>query len=285
MSESLLAQQVLEAVEYVRARTRHAPKVGVVLGSGLGTLADSVSNADVIPYEEIPNFPRSTVPGHSGRLVIGGFGDLRVMVMQGRVHYYEGYPMARVTFPVRLMQSLGLETLIVTNASGGVRPGLRAGDLMAIVDHINFAGMAGHNPLRGPNDERWGERFPAMDRAYDAELLQLLREVARERNIALEEGVYAMVSGPSYETPAEVRFLRTIGADAVGMSTAPEVTVARHAGMRVAGVSVITNVAVDELRPPQVSCGRELHEEVLEAGQQAVPKLAALVEGLLHRLG
>jgi purine-nucleoside phosphorylase len=270
------------AADYVRAHTRHSPRVGLVLGSGLSLLADRVEQADCLDYAAIPHFPRSTVVGHSGRLVLGQLGGAQVLVMQGRVHYYEGYSMAQVTMPIRLMQLLGVQILIVTNASGGIRQDWRVGDLMAITDHLNLVGLAGQHPLRGPNDDRFGPRFPDMSRAYDARLLQLLRAQAQARNIVLREGVYAMVSGPSYETPAEVRYLRTVGADAVGMSTVPEVIVARHGGMRVAGISLISNISVDML--PATDEQKVSHQDVLLAGQRAVPVLAELIEALLRHL-
>ncbi|MCD6519424.1 MAG: purine-nucleoside phosphorylase, partial [Anaerolineae bacterium] len=234
-----------------------------------------------IPYTQIPHFPRSTVEGHSGRLVLGWLGGMQVLMMQGRAHYYEGYSLAQITLPIRAMQMMGIDILIVTNAAGGLRKDFQPGDLMAIVDHLNLVGMAGHNPLRGPNDERFGPRFPDMSRAYDPELLDLLRAEAKEQNIPLREGIYAMVAGPSFETPAEVRFLRSIGADAVGMSTVPEVIVARHGGMRVLGISLISNIAQDSLHPTGEGPS---HKEVLQAGRRAVPRLASLLEGFLRRL-
>ena len=274
-------EKAVEAAEMVRARTRYRPQVGLILGSGLGPLAERVLVPDIIPYEDIPYFPRSTVAGHSGRLVLGHLGGIEVLMMQGRVHYYEGYSPAEITFPIRIMQVMGVRTLIVTNAAGGIRPGFKAGDLMAIADHINLAGMAGHNPLCGPNDSSFGPRFPNMTCAYDPGLLDLLGVEAKAQNVSIQTGVYAMVGGPSFETPAEVRFLRSIGADAVGMSTAPEVTVARHGGMRVLGISLITNIAIDSLVQPMEETS---HDQVLEVGRQAAPTLAALVEGVLGRL-
>jgi len=274
-------ETVIEAVEYIRSHTRHKPEVGVVLGSGLSALADRVADADVISYDDVPHFVPSTVPGHVGRLVIGVLGGVRVLLMQGRTHFYEGYSTAQVSLPVRVMQYLGVGALIVTNAAGGIHPEFASGDLMVINDHINLVGMAGQNPLRGPNEADFGVRFPSMAPAYDPALVTLAEEVAREQGITLRRGVYVMVAGPSYETPAEIRFLRTIGADAVGMSTVPEVVVARHAGMRVLGISLISNVAIDALEKAQ---GMATHEEVLEAGRRAVPALIALVEGILTRL-
>ncbi len=268
------------AAAVVRARTKHHPRVGIVLGSGLGDLAEAVEQADIIPYEEIPHWPRSTVAGHSGRLHIGYLEGQPVMVMRGRAHYYEGYPMSQVTLPIRVMQLMGIRIVILTNAAGGLNRDFRAGDLMLISDHINLIGMAGHNPLRGPNDETLGTRFPDMSQVYDPELRQLAREVAREADIPLWEGVYICLAGPSFETPADIRFLRLIGADAVGMSTVPEATVARHGGMRVMGVSGISNVAVDT-----PSADKETtHEEVLQAGRVIAPRLERLLRGVLRRL-
>ena len=273
---------VAESVEYISARTRYSPTVGLVLGSGLSSLADRVDDPDIIPYQSIPHFPRSSVPGHVGRLVLGRLAGSSVCLMQGRTHYYEGYSAAEITLPIRAMQLMGVKTLIVTNAAGGIRHDLRPGDLMAIIDHINLLGLAGHNPLRGPNDEAWGPRFPDMSPAYDIGLLRALRAEAQAQGIPLQEGVYAMVAGPSFETPAEIRFLRCIGADVVGMSTVPEVIVARHGGMRVLGISLISNATTDSLEEHLQE--ETLHEKVLEAGQRTAPTLARLLTGVLGRL-
>lgn len=281
MSDTFLTRkQMEESAAVVRAHTLHQPHVGLVLGSGLGALAEAVERADVVPYAEIPHFAPSTVEGHVGRLVIGTLERQTVIVMQGRSHYYEGYSMQQLTLPVRVMQLLGVEILIVTNAAGGLSPEFRPGDLMLITDHINLIGMAGLSPLRGPNDPSLGPRFPDMSEAYDAQLRALAHRVAAERKIKLHEGVYAGLAGPSFETPADLRFLRKIGADAVGMSTVPEVTVARHGGIRVLGISGISNVAMLEpgSAPPPT------HQEVLEAGQVIVPKLMALIRGVLQSL-
>ena len=273
-------QEYEAAAEFIKGRTRHEPRIGLILGSGLNPLAEAVQEADRIPYTDVPGFPQPSVEGHVGRLVVGYLEDRPVMVMQGRVHFYEGYPMQQVVFPVRVMQVMGIEMLIVTNAAGGLNPAFRPGDLMLITDHINLMGMTGNNPLFGPNDPTLGPRFPDMSQAYDAELRRLARRVGQERDLPLHEGVYASLSGPSFETPAEIRFLRLIGADAVGMSTAPEVTVARHGGLRVLGVSGISNVALAEAAPGQEAS----HEEVLLAGRQIVPRLTALLRGVLARL-
>ena len=268
------------AAGFIRSRTAHQPRIGLILGSGLNPLAEAVEVARRIPYDEIPNFPKPTIEGHVGQLVSGLLEGIPVIVMQGRVHFYEGYSMQQVVFPVRVMQILGIEVLVVTNAAGGINPSFHVGDLMLISDHINLIGMTGNNPLHGPNDASLGPRFPDMSRAYDPELRRLARAVAREKDLPLQEGVYAGLSGPSFETPADIRFLRLIGADAVGMSTVPEVTVARHGSIRVMGVSGITNVAISEPGPvPEAS-----HEEVLAAGRQIVPRLTALVHGVLSQL-
>jgi purine-nucleoside phosphorylase len=280
MAQFYTRAQYEKAANYIRQKTRHRPRVGLVLGSGLNPLAEAVQAADAIPYTDIPHFPQPTVEGHVGRLVLGQLAGTEVLVMQGRAHFYEGYPIQQVVFPIRVMQIMGLETLIVTNAAGGLNPAFHAGDLMLITDHINLLGMTGANPLIGPNDPALGPRFPDMSQAYDPELRRLAREVAGEGNIPLHEGVYVGLSGPTFETPADIRFLRLIGADAVGMSTVPEVIVARHGGLRVLGVSGISNVALAAPQPGQQAS----HEEVLLAGQQIVPRLTALVCGVLGRL-
>jgi purine-nucleoside phosphorylase len=274
-----LYDQVMEAVAAVQSRSSLKPDVGLILGSGLGDLAAEVRDVEAIPYEEIPHFLRSTVVGHAGRLLLGMLEHVPVVVMQGRFHFYEGYTMQALTLPVRVIRMLGAQTLIVTNAAGGINPAYRPGDFMLIRDHINFPGLAGLNPLVGPNDERLGDRFPPLAKAYDAELRALAHTVASTRpDITLHEGVYAQVGGPSYETGAELKFLRTAGADAVGMSTAPEVVVARHMGMRVLGISLITNTATGDDKE-EVN-----HAEVLSAADAARPKFAALVRGILIHL-
>jgi len=280
MTQFYTRAQYEEAADYIRQRTRHRPQVGLVLGSGLNPLADAVKAAQSVPYHDIPHFPQPTVEGHVGRLVLGKLAGATVMVMQGRVHFYEGYPMQQVVLPIRVMQVLGIETLIVTNAAGGLNPAFRAGELMLITDHINLMGMAGLNPLLGPNDPELGPRFPDMSQAYDPELRRIALQVARKGNIPLHEGVYVGLGGPSFETPADIHFLRLIGADAVGMSTVPEVTVARHGKLRVLGVSGISNVLQAKPWPGQEAS----HEEVLLAGQQIVPRLTALILGVLPRL-
>lgn len=253
--------------------------MALILGSGLGDLADEVASPTVVPYKEIPYFPVSTVAGHAGELVLGTLEGVPVVAMRGRVHYYEGYDLGQVTFPVRVMRRLGAEILVVTNASGGLNEAFRTGDLMLIADHLNLLGLAGINPLRGPHEPELGVRFVDMLSAYDPELRALARRVAREKGITLREGVYAMVGGPSYETLAEIRFLQRAGADAVGMSTVPETVVARHEGLRVLGISAITDMAVGEEAASEIS-----HEEVLAAAERIKPGFAALVRGVLAEL-
>lgn len=271
-------EQIDAATQYIRSQTQHRPSIALILGSGLGGLADSLQQADVIPYNEIPHWPRSTVEGHAGRLVIGTLDRHTVLVMQGRIHFYEGYSMSQVTFPIRVMQRLAIEILVVTNAAGAINPEYAPGDLMLITDNLNLIGMMGFNPLVGPNLEEFGVRFPDMSQTYDRALMELARQAARESGILLHEGVYVGLSGPSFESPADLRFLRAVGADAVGMSTVPEVIVARHGGTRVLGISGISNKANLDGNTPTS------HEEVLEAGRVMVPKLQTVLRGVLARL-
>lgn len=278
MSQHLTIEQVDENAEAIRSRIQVEPRVGIILGSGLGPLADSVENASYIPYEELPSWPVSTVFGHQGRLVIGALEQVNVMVMQGRSHFYEGYDITQIGLPVRVMQRLGVQILIVTNAAGAVNPAYNPGDLMLISDHLNLIGMAGNSPLRGPNLDEFGPRFPDMSQAYDPALRELARQVAAENRITLHEGIYVCLAGPSFETPADLRFLRLIGADGVGMSTVPEVTVARHGNLQVLGISGISNKANLDGNTTTT------HEEVLEAGKMIVPKLATLIRGVLRRV-
>jgi len=283
MEPSVTLEMVNSAAEVVRARLEVTPRVALILGSGLNHLADEIKDPVAVPYAEIPHLVQSTVAGHAGRFVSGVLSGVPVLAMQGRVHFYEGYTAAQITLPVRVMRALGAEILVVTNAAGGLRPDFVSGDLMAITDHLYIPGLAGNNPLRGPNDDRLGVRFPDMIPSYDPGLLELLRETARQEEITLWEGVYAMVAGPSYETQAEIRFLRAVGADAVGMSTAPEVVVARHSGMRVLGLSLITNVPSDfagDTGPADA-----MHKQVLAVGEGAVPRMTRLVRGVLARIG
>lgn len=277
MTEFFTRAQFEETAAVIRAKTRHTPTIGLILGSGLGPLADEVQNADSIPSDQLPHWPHSTVLGHVGRLVIGQLAGQTVLVQQGRAHYYEGHSIQQATLPVRVMQLLGIETLIVTNAAGAINPAFQPGEVMLITDHINLMGMAGISPLRGPNDDSLGTRFPDMSRAYDRELGGLAREVAAQANLVLRQGVYVCLAGPSFETPADLRFLRGVGADAVGMSTVPEVTVARHGGLRVLGLSGISNKA--NLDGDTLTT----HEEVLGAGKTIVPKLVTLIRGVLGR--
>ncbi len=274
----LTLTQIDEVTAAVRAQTKYEPKLAIVLGSGLGSLADSIENADVIPYSSLPHWPKSTVHGHAGRLVIGMLQGQLIMAMQGRIHYYEGYSMSQVTLPVRVMQRMGVETYMVTNAAGAINSDFEPGDLMLITDHLNMAGMVGLNPLIGPNFDELGTRFPDMSQAYDRELQEVARQAARQVGISLREGVYVGLSGPSFETPADMRFLKICGADAVGMSTVPEVTVARHGGMRVLGISGISNKANLDGNTPTT------HEEVLEAGLSMGPKLEKLIRAILPGL-
>jgi purine-nucleoside phosphorylase len=272
--------EIAAAADAIRHRTHLRPSVGLILGSGLNALADEVGDALRIPYAELPHFPHTGVVGHAGLLVLGNLDGQTVLIMQGRAHPYEGLPLQQITLPVRVMHELGARVLIVTNAAGGINPGFQAGDLMLITDHLGLMAMTGGNPLWGPNDEALGPRFPAMSQAYDHELRKLALKVAANLGIVLRQGVYAGLSGPMFETPAEVRFLRLIGADATGMSTVPEVIVARHSGMRVLGFSGISNVAVSD---PDDDVAAS-HEEVLEAGKTIGPRLMALIRGVLGAL-
>jgi purine-nucleoside phosphorylase len=278
MSEFIELEQIDTAVGIIRGRIDIQPKVGMILGSGLGTLADSVENPVIIPYGDIPSWPVSTVEGHQGQLVVGSLEDQAVLVMQGRSHFYEGYSMPQIGFPVRVMQRLGVEILIVTNAAGAVNPDFEPGDVMLITDHLNLLGMAGESPLRGPNFDQIGPRFPDMGLAYDRELGEFSRQVAKENGFRLQEGIYICLAGPSFETPADLRFLKAIGVDAVGMSTVPEVTVAVHGGMRALGLSTISNKA--NLDGDTITS----HEEVLEAGKIVLPRLTKIVKGVFQRL-
>jgi purine-nucleoside phosphorylase len=278
-------EAIEEAVSVIRQhldqQNRHdfRPRVGMILGSGLNPLAEAVVNPVQIAFQHVPGFPVSTVQGHQGQLILGELEGQPVIVMKGRTHYYEGYSMGQIGFPVRVMAMLGAENLIVTNAAGGLNMTYQTGEVMIIRDHINLLGMAGANPLRGPNLDQFGPRFPGMNDAYDPELRAMAKHVALEAKIPFQQGVYICLAGPSFETPADVRFLRIIGADAVGMSTVPEVITARHSGMRVLGLSGITNTLIGEEGAPAAN-----HEEVLEAGKTLVPRLETLVRGVLSKL-
>ena len=270
-----LRQQIAEAVEAIRARTAAQPAVGIILGTGLGALAGHIQVETAIPYDQIPHFPLSTVESHTGRLLFGTLGGKQVMAMQGRFHRYEGYTLGQVTFPVRVMRALGAGTLIASNACGGMNPLWQPGDLMLIADHIN---LLGENPLTGPNDDELGPRFPDMSQPYDPELQRVAREVALELRIPLRGGVYVAVAGPNLETRAEYRMLRAMGADVVGMSTVPEVIVARHGGMRVMGVSIITDACLpDALEEADIAT-------IIATASRAEPNLTRLVEGVVARI-
>ncbi|WP_050615635.1 purine-nucleoside phosphorylase [Bacillus testis] len=267
--------KIKQSADYILERAKVKPEIGMILGSGLGVLADEIQDAVCIPYNEIPNFPVSTVQGHAGQFVIGTLSGKTVAAMQGRFHFYEGYPMEMVTFPVRVMKLLGIEKVLVTNAAGGVNESFKPGDLMLITDHINFMGT---NPLIGRNDERFGPRFPDMSTAYDREYVQMARETAADLDMAIQEGVYFGLTGPTYETPAEVRMVRTLGGDAVGMSTVPEVIVANHSSMRVLGISCITNMAAGILDQPLN------HEEVIETTEKVKNDFLLFVKELTKKM-
>lgn len=272
----LHARERIEACAHaIRQRFAKPVHAAIILGTGLGALADEIAVEQVIDYRELPNFPLSTVESHSGRLLCGTLGDKTVVAMQGRFHRYEGYSLQQVTFPVRVLRALGADTLVVSNACGGMHPLWSPGDLMLIADHIN---LLGDNPLIGPNDDAMGPRFPDMSEPYDVALRQIAREVAVANGIALREGVYAAVQGPNLETRAEYRFLRAMGADVVGMSTVPEVIVARHGGMRVLGLSIITDQCLpDALEPATVA-------QIIQVARTAEPKLTAVVKGVIARM-
>ncbi|HYL28843.1 MAG TPA: purine-nucleoside phosphorylase [Gemmatimonadales bacterium] len=275
MTATTLYDDIQRAADAVRARAPLTPAVGIILGTGLGGLAEEVAVEATVPYETIPGFPLSTVESHAGRLLLGRLGGKPVVAMQGRFHRYEGYSLAQVTFPVRVLHALGASTLVVSNACGGMHPLWDAGDLVLLADHIN---LLGDNPLVGPNDDRLGPRFPDMSAPYAAELRALARDAARELGITLREGTYVAVAGPNLETRAEYRMLRTIGADVVGMSTVPEVIVANHEGMRVLGISIITDQCLpDALEPADI--GR-----IIETARRAEPALTRLVRRVVERM-
>ena len=268
-------REIEEAARFISGGVKEKPDVAVILGTGLGGLAERISISDAIPYKEIPHFPPSTVEGHEGRLLLGRWGGKNALVMQGRVHIYEGYPLWRVTLPVRVMRKLGAENLILSNAAGGLNPSFAPGDVMLISDHINFMGQ---NPLTGANLEGFGPRFPDMSAVYDRRLSELAEQAALEEKIILHKGIYVGVSGPSLETPAETRFLRMIGADAVGMSTVPEAIVGVHCGLRVLGFSAISNVNhPDSMKPAPI-------EEILANASLAGKKLAGILERVLEKI-
>lgn len=267
--------RVKETAEFIRSKMKGQPQVGIILGSGLGPLAGAVEDAVTLSYKDIPNFPVSTAPGHAGNLVLGTLEGKQVMVMQGRFHTYEGYTQQQVAFPVRVMRALGVDTLVVTCATGGLNFRFEAGDLMLIVDHIN---LTGSNPLIGPNDPELGERFPVMFDAYRPELLAIAKKVAMREGIAVREGVYAGISGPAFFTKAELRYLIKIGADSIGMSTVPEVIAATHAGIKVLGIATISDMAIPD------SGHHATEQEVLEVANRVGPQLQRLVRGVLAEL-
>lgn len=267
-------EKLVEAAQYIKPRIVSQPKVGIILGSGLGPLADEIEDPTKMDYSDIPNFPVSTVEGHSGRLISGMLGGKPVLAMKGRFHYYEGYDVLEVTFPIRVFKLLGLNNLIVTNAAGGINKDYEPGDLMIIKDHISFFAPS---PLRGKNIDKFGVRFPDMNEAYSSELVSLAKEAAAEENIKIKEGVYAFSQGPMYETPSEIRAYRVMGADAVGMSTVPEVITAVHAGMKVLGISCITNMAAGILKQPLS------HEEVVKTAKQVEKKFTSLVRKIIEK--
>lgn len=270
-----MMEKIHTAANYINTIIKDKPKIGLILGSGLGVLGDEIENSYIISYENIPCFPASTVEGHAGELVIGKLAGKTVIAMKGRFHYYEGYSMEMVTFPVRVMIALGINTLIVTNAAGGVNRNFSPGDLMIIDDHINFAF---NNPLIGPNDNELGTRFPDMSRAYCSNLIKISETVAKDINLDIKKGVYAFFTGPTYETPAEVKMISLLGADAVGMSTVPEVMVGIHGGIKVLGISCITNMAAGILDQPLN------HDEVIETAQQVKEKFIYYVKQIINKI-
>lgn len=275
MADRNLISKINEARDYIMSQVDFTPEIGLILGSGLGVMGEEVENKIIINYSDIPNFPVSTVEGHKSRFIFGTLNGKKVAVMQGRFHFYEGYKMQEVVFPVWVMKALGISKLIVTNAAGGVNKGFTPGDLMLINDHINFAGT---NPLMGPNIEEFGPRFPDMSNAYNREFLNIARKCAKTNGIAIQEGAYMMFTGPNYETPAEIRMSRVLGGDAVGMSTVPEVMAANHSGMKVLGISCITNMAAGILDQPLN------HHEVMETAEKVKIKFITLVKQIVENI-
>jgi purine-nucleoside phosphorylase len=270
-----LKAKITESVEFINQKSNIKPKIAIILGTGLGRLVEDIKEKEIIPYSDIPNFPISTVQGHGGNLVLGKLENKEVVAMQGRFHYYEGYNLKEVTFPVRVMKKLGADVIIISNAAGGMNQFFKRGDLMLITDHIN---LFGNNPLIGPNDEELGLRFPDMSEAYDRKLVELTLKVALKEKIKLHQGIYVGLTGPTLETPAEYRFLIKIGADAVGMSTVPEVIVANHMGMKVLGISCITDLAINGVI---VKTGLE---EILKAASNAEPIMTKLVKKVIQKI-
>ena len=275
MNDPGLHERIVETATFLRTLVIDPPRIAVVLGSGLGVLADRLENATVIPYAQIPHFPKATVPGHLGNFLVGSLGGTRIAALQGRFHYYEGHELEAVTFPVRVLRTFGVATLILTAATGGINAEYRPGDLVCLSDHLN---LIGSNPLRGPNDDRLGLRFPDMTCVYAPELRQIAKDEANRLGLSLREGVYACLPGPSYETPAEIRMLRTLGADVVGMSTVPEAIVARHSGLDVLAFALVTNAAAG------ITGETITHEEVIESGREAGERLGRLIEGIVGRI-
>ena len=278
MTEFITYREIDAATAAVRARIKTTPQIALILGSGLGELADSIEEPTEIPTNQVPFWPVSTVPGHKGRLLIGKLEGKQVLVLQGRTHYYEGHSMSEIGLPIRVMQRLGIKTLILTNASGGLHDDFYPGEIMLIKDHLALLPMAGENPLRGPNLDEFGPRFPDMSAVYKPELIELAQEVGKELGFKLHKGVYVCLSGPSFETPADCRFLKIVGADAVGMSTVPEAIVAKHGGMDILGFATITN----KIDPDGTN--KASHEEVLQVGDQLAPNLMLLIRGVLRRI-
>jgi len=269
-----MLEKILQSANYIKERIKGTPKIGIILGTGLGGLVEKIDTEIVIPYKDIPNFPVSTVKGHGGNLIVGKLNGTQVVAMQGRFHFYEGYSAQDITFPVRVLKYLGIERLFVSNASGGVNPEFEIGDIMIITDHINMI----PNPLIGPNDDELGPRFPDMSEPYDKHMIGLVEKIAAEQGITVRKGVYCAVTGPTFETPAEYKYFRTIGADAVGMSTVPEVIVARHMGLPVFAVSIITDLGVPG-KIVEVS-----HEDVMEAAKKSEGKMTSIIKELIARL-
>lgn len=270
-----MLSKIAETAGFIKSRVNDLPQIAIILGTGLGALVDNIENALFIPYSEIPNFPISTVEGHSGNLIFGFLGGKRIMAMQGRFHYYEGYDMKEVTFPIRVMKALGIETLFVSNAAGGMNKEFKVGDIMVITDHIN---LFPENPLRGKNYNELGTRFPAMTEAYSNRLINLATEIAKEKDIRLMRGVYVGTQGPTFETPAEYEYFRIIGGDAVGMSTVPEVIVANHASIEVFGLSVITDLGGKDITDVPT------HNEVQKAATKAQPKMIEIMQSLIAKI-
>ena len=271
-----MIETIKQTADYIRSKAGEVPETAIILGTGLGALVDHITDKKYLPYKEIPNFPVSTVEGHSGNLIFGRLGSRQVIAMQGRFHYYEGYDMKQVTFPIRVMKELGVKTLCASNAAGGMNKEFRVGDIMIITDHIN---LFPENPLRGKNYEVLGPRFPAMTEAYDKQLIAAAEDIASGKGIRVMKGVYVGTQGPTFETPAEYEFFRIIGGDAVGMSTVPEVIVANHAGMRVFGVSVITDLGGKDVTDVPT------HEEVQKAAEAAQPNMMEIMRELIEREG